>query len=180
MLTGEERAMTRRRIFSTALAAFALTTALASGARAQERCGDQITAFSPVSVEAGRKVRLSVFNGAAPDPTDQKAGAADVTLRFDLYRPGFTLPTSTDLHTRAGERSSGRLTLAAGQGASLDFTDWGAGDTWTFVRPVVLGHSSLPGGSAAPLRLTLEIIDVGTGRANPIMVDGAETWFCRR
>jgi hypothetical protein len=171
--------MILRRIFSTALAAFALTTALASGARAQG-CGDQMAAFNPSSVEAGRKVRLSVFNGAAPDPSDQKAGAADVTLKFDLYRPGFNDKGTADTYVVAGERSTGRLTLAAGRGVSLDFTDAGSADTWAFVRPVVLGHSSLPGGSAAPLRLTLEIIDVGTGKASSIMVDGADTWFCRR
>ena len=154
----------------------AMLAAVAAHGQSASRAGRISSGI--VSLGTGQKARLIVFNAADPDAADQKSGSVNVTLKFILYEPGRQAGPGAFTHVVAGEHSSGEVALAPGQGLSLDYTsdDNPAHFNVGAVRPV-LSFSSLPGGSAAPLKLTLEILDAETGKTNSILVDGHDTWF---
>jgi hypothetical protein len=164
--------MRSRRIaaITLVLITLAAVAAHARGADKRVRVGPGIVSLGP-----GQKARLIVFNAADPDAADQKAGSVNVTLKFVLFEPGQQVGPGAFRHAAAGEHSSGEVALAPGQGVSLDFTSDDDPDHPAVgaVRPGV-SYSSLPGGSAAPLKFTLEIIDVHTGKT--VLSLGGQDW----
>jgi len=129
-----------------------------------------------VSLGSGQRARLIVVNTAAPDPTDEKGGTVPVTLKFILYRPGQAVGNGVFTHVLAGEHSSGEIVLPPGQGLSMDIAGHELPQGVGAIRPV-LSLSSLRGGTSAPVKVTLEIIDSDTGKTNSISIDVVSAGF---
>lgn len=165
----------KRRIILLSIALCALATITTGRAQLQGQDGGNVPRVvnatgGLVNLGPGQRARFVVLNSAQADPAHEKSGAIAITIKFLLYQSGQPAGNGALTHAAVGEHSSGEVTLGPGQALSLMSP---AGQEW--LRPM-LSFSSLPGGTAGPLKTSLSLFD-GNGQVLGISIDVVSAGF---